>query len=279
VLLEPLLVDAWFVSQRFFASSPITIKQVTLAGDEGHHLARVMRAKPGDVIVLFDGGGAEFDARVIAVGRSSVELEIVGRREVDRESPLAVTLGVALPKGERQRFLVEKAVELGVARLVPLETQRGVAQPTESAQERLRRAVIEASKQCGRNRLMEVAAATPLGKYATAAPQGAARLIAHPDGQPIPNDLSEVGQTGSGVFFGPTGNHMENLPTEKVSRALEPAPSFRPAVYLAVGPEGGFTDEEIAAAHAAGWRPVSLGSRILRVETAALALAARLVID
>src|SRR5690606_36501653 len=145
------------MSQRFFVSTPITQDTILLGGDEGHHLARVMRAKPGDRIVLFDGGGAEYVACVLSVGRDAVELQVLQRREANRESRRFVVLGVALPKGDRQRFLVEKAVELGVARLVPLETRRGVAQPTASALARLERAVVEASKQCGRNRLMDIA--------------------------------------------------------------------------------------------------------------------------
>lgn len=247
------------VSQRFFFSSPITQKFVALAGDEGHHLARVMRAKPGDRIVLFDGGGAEFDAQVTSVGRTSVDLEVLERREVDRECSFAITLGVALPKGDRQRFLVEKAVELGVGRLVPLETRRGVAQPTASALERLERAVIEASKQCGRNRLMEVAEPVEAQQHFADAPSDTLRLLAHPGGEPLARVMR------SGVFFGPSSHDSQRLEGD-APRAV--------GIYLAVGPEGGFTDEEAAAATSANWRSVDLGPRIVRVETAALALAA-----
>jgi 16S rRNA (uracil1498-N3)-methyltransferase len=249
------------VSQRFFVSEPIFGPRVALGGDEGLHLARVMRARSGDVVTLFDGGGAEFEARVVKVGRSVVELEILQRRDIDRESPVVVTLGAALPKGDRQRFLIEKAVELGVAILVPLETERGVAQPTTSALERLRRAVIEASKQCGRNRLMEVAPATPVADYLESADRGAMRLIGHPAGKP----LGEI--TGSGVFCGQVGDKVDDASAAKDSRPRR--------VFLAVGPEGGFTDGEVSRGAAAGWQSVSLGPRILRVETAALALAAR----
>jgi 16S rRNA (uracil1498-N3)-methyltransferase len=235
------------VSERFYVSEPIASGTVSLVGDEGHHLSRVMRARPGDLVTLFDGGGAEFPARVVKVGRTTVELEVLECRRVNRESPLAITLGVAIPKGDRQRFLVEKAVELGVARLVPLETRRGVAQPTAGALDRLRRAVIEASKQCGRNRLMEVAEPSPNAAFFSSAPHDSVRLVAHPGGEPLPS--------------------LRVTPTESDQ-------PLRPAVYLAVGPEGGLTDEEVSAALEAGWRQVSLGPRLLRVETAALALAA-----
>jgi len=226
--------------QRYFSQSPLADDRALLAGPEAHHLLHVMRAGPGDRVVLFDGSGAEFDAVVERPRRNEVELRLTARREVNRELPIEITLGVALPKGERQRWLVEKTVELGVRRLVPLMTERSVAQPVEQAVERLRRTVIEASKQCGRNRLMEIGPAQGLADYVAAAHPGSLRLLAHPP----PHPESDPAQT--------------------------PPPNR--GAYLAVGPEGGFTDHEVAAAAAAGWQFVDLGPRTLRVETAALVL-------
>src|SRR4029078_8817654 len=131
-------------------------QQGCLQGAEAHHLAQVMRAKCGDEVCLFDGSGFEFRASIRKIGRVEVEFEIVESRQVDREMARHITLAVSLPKGDRQRWLVEKTTELGVARLVPLVTRYSVAQPVGNATTRLRRAVIEASKQCGRNRLMEI---------------------------------------------------------------------------------------------------------------------------
>ncbi len=229
---------------RFFSELPLALGTVRLEGPEAHHLMHVLRAKPGLEVVLFDGSGAEFAARVEQVERSAVGVAVYERREVDRESPVRVALGVALPKGDRQKWLVEKATELGVARLTPLETSRGVAQPVGAALARFGRAVIEASKQCGRNRLMEIAAPRPWGDFITdPAPETAFRLVAHSDGKPIHDALPES-QTAH-------------------------------EVWLAVGPEGGWTDDEIAIASKAGWQIVGLGRRLLRTETAAIALAAR----
>src|SRR5262245_60455622 len=145
------------MSDRFFVDTPISGDRAMLIGDEARHLAAVMRAQVGDEVVLFDGSGAEFGARITGLKKNTVELVVLERREISRELPIPLTLAVALPKGDRQKWLVEKATELGVTRLVPLITERGVAQLVESALERLRRAVIEASKQCGRNKLMEIA--------------------------------------------------------------------------------------------------------------------------
>ena len=227
---------------RYFVESPIAGPHARLEGAEAHHLAHVMRAKPGERVTLFDGSGAEFEARVETVGRSSVELSVLERAEVDRELARRITLAVALPKGDRQRWLVEKATELGVARLVPLVTSRGVAQPVEAAVARLRRAVIEASKQCGRNRLMEISQAVGFAEFVRQEARGTERWIAQP------------GDT--------VGDEHPRLAAQ--SRDL----------IVAIGPEGGFTEEEVRAALDAGWKSLDLGPRILRVETAAIAVVA-----
>jgi 16S rRNA (uracil1498-N3)-methyltransferase len=225
------------MSERFFVEAPITGNVATLTGDEAHHLSRVMRAAVGDELVLFDGSGAEFSARITQVGKSAALVQIIERREIDREGKCRLTLAAALPKGERQKWLVEKATELGVFRIVPLITERGVAQPVEAALVRLRRAVIEASKQCGRNRLLEIAEPADAAAFFAAAPEGTVRLLADPSGMPLTS----------------------------VAHAA--------VLIAAIGPEGGFTPAEVAAAAECGWQLVSLGKSILRVETAAIAVA------
>jgi len=197
-----------------------------------------MRASPGLEVVLFDGRGGEFPAEVAHCGRADIELNIGPRREVERELPFELTLGVPLPKGDRQRWLIEKAVELGVSRLIPLKTARTERSRDEVAV-KLRRYVIEASKQCGRNRLMEI---TPTVEWSKLMGEPIERrTIAHLEGRPLAN-----------VFSGPASD-----------------------VLLAVGPEGGLTDGEVEQAVQADWELVTLGERILRVETAALALVAQ----
>jgi 16S rRNA (uracil1498-N3)-methyltransferase len=231
------------MSDRYFVETPIIGERAILTGTEAHHLCNVMRAKRGAKVMLFDGSGAEFPAIVEKLGRNNVELAVLGREEVDRELPFALTLAVALPKGERQKWLVEKAVELGVGRIVPLVTERAVAQPVEQALNRLRRAVIEASKQCGRNRLMQIAEPLDWPDFIDRTRDQSGRIVAHPHG------------AHSTAILTCTDELPENI-------------------FSAVGPEGGFTDDEIAVAVKSGWRAVDLGRRILRVETAALLLAA-----
>lgn len=234
---------------RFYSSQPVAGERVMLDGPEAHHLLHVLRARPGHRVTLFDGSGAEWDAEVAVCGRRDVELRVGARQAVDRELPLVLVVGVSLPKGDRQKWLVEKLTELGVAELVPLVTERGVAQPTEAALARLERSVVEAAKQCRRNRLMRIAKPQPWDAWLSAGngPTGGdpplpecRRLLAHPGGaSPGAIDFARL------------------LPT-----------------HIAIGPEGGFTDAEAGAALAAGWQSVDLGPRILRVETAAVALSA-----
>ena len=206
----------------------------------------MLRAQVGDEVVLFDGKGNQWPARVAAIGRDRVELDADEPRAAVPSLEPRLTLAVALPKGERQKWMVEKLTELGVHRLVPLETVRGVAEATPAAQARLERVVIEACKQCGRNTLMEIGTGRTLAHLLTNLPHGAHIVIAHPDPRGMPLDATLV------------------------------QPAAKEVIAL-VGPEGGFTFEELAAAECAGVIRVSLGPHILRVETAAIALAARLV--
>jgi 16S rRNA (uracil1498-N3)-methyltransferase len=229
------------MADRYFASQPIDARQVTLTGPEAHHLAHVMRSKAGEQVVLFDSTGCEYLAEVRAVRRAEVELAILERRDVDRELPINLTLGVALPKGERQKWLVEKTVELGLATLVPLVTARSVAQPSGGSLTRLRRAVVEASKQCGRNKLMTIAEPMSWSAFLADTTNIGCRMISVQGGRRA-RELLAIG-----------------LPEH---------------IVAAVGPEGGFGDDEVAEAIAAGWLPLDLGSRVLRVETAAIAITA-----
>ncbi len=232
------------MSKRFFVDTPIHGNKAELAGAEAQHLIKVMRAKPGDHVTLFDGSGLEYSACVRGISRSAVELEVLAREAVDRELSFSLSLGVALPKGDRQRWLIEKAVELGVTRIVPLRTARGVAQPADRTLGRLRRTVVEASKQCGRNRLMEIGKPLSIVEFGAKASTDAIRLLAHPD------------RNATSLASALSGDALRD-------------------VWLAVGPEGGFNEGELADLRD-GWQIVSLGPRILRIETSAIALVAAL---
>jgi 16S rRNA (uracil1498-N3)-methyltransferase len=225
------------MTNRYFCEDRVVADLARIQGPEAHHLTKVMRQNVGDQVILFDGSGAEFRAIVSQIQRDNVTLRVQSRQVVDRELPYDLSIAVALPKGDRQVWMVQKLVELGVSRLVPLQTSRGVARPTPAAISRLRRQVIESSKQCERNRLMEISPPMNLPELSASVPATASRMLSDPRG----ND--RIGGLSADVCF-------------------------------AVGPEGGFDDRELAEARSLGWQVVSLGPRILRVETAAVALAA-----
>ena len=237
------------MTNRYFVAPPIKTDTVTLAGPDAHHMIHVMRASPGAEVVLFDGSGVEFLARVSRIDRTQVELDVLARSEIDRELSIEVTLAVTLPKGDRQKWLVEKAVELGVRRIIPLQTARSVAKPGEKALDRLRRTIIEASKQCGRNTLLEIGKPVSWTEFVESEKHVPCRLLAHP------RSAGSDGEPGS-----PAGRFLpQDLPGK---------------VLLAVGPEGGFTRDEVSLATSAAWHAIDLGSRILRIETAAILLTA-----
>jgi 16S rRNA (uracil1498-N3)-methyltransferase len=237
------------MSKRYFISTPISDainSPVTLDGAEAHHLVNVMRVRVGDEVTLFDGLGAEFRVSISKLDKRTVSMTLLKRIDISRESSMRLSIAVALPKGERQQWMCEKLTELGCSELVPIRTRNGVAEPGDAAISRLRRFVVEASKQCGRNHLMQIAPPIAITDYLASGSEGPHRLFLDGSGNPYS-----------------TASYPESVPECRV----------------AIGPEGGWSEEEIDAARRANWQIVSLGPRILRIETAAIAIAARLCSD
>lgn len=231
------------MARRFFSSEDIEPPRATIRGSEAHHLLHVLRLGVGDAVQLFDGSGIEYQARIEAVSRQTVDCLIEGQQPANRELDVELHVGVAAPKGDRSRWLIEKAVELGVHTLVPLHCERSVVQLRSTSLSRLRKAVIEASKQCGRNRLMEISEPVSCVNWLTAGEGDAMRLMAHPDEAGCP------------------------LHAVDADRSVH-------KVMIAIGPEGGFSEAEVRTGVSQNWQLISLGPRLLRVETAALAVAA-----
>jgi 16S rRNA (uracil1498-N3)-methyltransferase len=248
------------MAERFYTNCPLSPGPVVLQGPEAHHLAAVCRARPGDEVCLFNGDGREYPARILSVDKRTVTLEVFASLAPRRELPVSVEVASPLPKGDRAQFLLEKLTELGVSRFVPLETGRSVVHPREAKLEKLQRYVIEACKQCGRNVLLQVEPLTKWETYCRASHLAPYRILAHPGEGRKEDDNAECAQVKMAGRF----------PFAFFERPQD--------VALAVGPEGGFTNEEVAVAKAAGWQVANLGPRILRVETAALVLAAWLAL-
>ena len=213
---------------RFFVETPIISDRAVLVGPEAHHLQHVMRAAVGDEIVLFDGSGREYAARMDRFKRAAVELAITATHVVDRESGRIVVAGVALPKGDRQRWLIEKLVELGVSHVIPLQTEHSVVHPEERSLSKLQRFVIEASKQCGRNRLMEVGPLTRFHDFLSAAPDTAHALGGRPHRgssrrghAPGPHGISGCGPRGRFLVTRATGRPISRM-ARRLTRNADP---------------------------------------------------------
>jgi 16S rRNA (uracil1498-N3)-methyltransferase len=209
---------------------------VRIAGAELRHL-RTLRLGPGDRLIVFDDGGAEHEVVLERLGAQAADAAIVGSRRTTRESPLDLVLAPALLKGSKLDLVVEKATELGVRRIAPLLSRHTIGRGAHV--ERWRRIALAAAKQSARTTVPVVDAPVPLAALLAAAWPGL-RLLAW---------------------------------EEEGSRRFDALPPAAAAVVIVVGPEGGFSSDEVEAARAAGFTTVGLGGRVLRAETAAIVAA------
>lgn len=218
--------------------------QLDLAERAARHVA-ALRLRVGDALVLFSGDGYEWRATLTALGKRGVQVAVHERREASRESPLAVTLAQGVCVADRMDLVLQKATELGVARIQPLVTQRSIVRLSQERQERRethwQNVVVAACEQCGRNVVPAVLPLATLRDY-----------------------LGTPAASGTRLLLSP-------LATETL-RTLE----VRAPVTVLIGPEGGLTDEERELAALAGFTGVRFGPRILRTETAPLAALAAL---
>ena len=217
---------------------------VNLSQEETHHLVDVLRAKTGDHVYVFDGCGREYRVRFSAEKRKQAVLDVVDELSDAVESSLSLTLGQALAKGEKFDLIVQKATELGVTRIVPLLTEfadvKLTAAQADKRLDRWRRISLEALKQCGRRRLVEISSLASLGEFLS------------PYGSPAESVLVFSEKGGAAV-------------SDSFAR-----PRDKSSVGVLVGPEGGWSDRELGLLREGGCSFVSFGPRILRTETAAI---------
>jgi 16S rRNA (uracil1498-N3)-methyltransferase len=215
-------------------------KSCVIEGSAANHIMRVLRLRDGDALTLFDGRGGEYGARITGFRKDSVQAEVQEHRDVERESLLHLTLAQGISRGERMDWVMQKATELGVARIVPVITERTMVKLDErqSARkiEHWRAIVIAACEQSGRNRVPEVAAPRAFHELLRKGDADGQKLLLSPIGDLSARDLALTG------------------------RAL-----------LLVGPEGGLSPDERDLAVGDGFRQVRMGPRVLRTETAAIA--------
>jgi 16S rRNA (uracil1498-N3)-methyltransferase len=223
---------------RIFQELPL-IEGATVSLDEAgsHHLGQVLRVKAGEQVILFNGTGGEYFGDIVSVGKRSVEVHLTYFNEADRASPLHVHLGQVMGKGERMDYALQKAVELGVTEITPLTSHRCEVrlqgERLAKKQQQWQQLVIAACEQSGLNVVPRVHAPIPLSDW-LAQTQAECRWLLHTDG-------------------------------DHTALFNRPAPG---SVAIAVGPEGGFDDDEALLAREQGFQCVTVGPRVWRTETA-----------
>ncbi len=235
------------MSTRIFQAVPLHANHtLTLDTAASHHLARVLRARVGDVITLFNGEGGEYGATLTAIDKKAVHIRIGDYTARDAESPLDIWLAQGIARGEKMDYIIQKSIELGVKKIIPLITAHSNVRLTGDKNDKKRQhwqaLAQSACEQCGRNHLPEIAMPQPLGRW-----------------------LTEVNTLDShALVFAPTA------PQRLADRNIK----HNARVILLIGPEGGLSESEIIAAQHAGFHALTLGPRILRTETAAVAIVA-----
>ncbi len=222
--------------------------QANLSSGAAHHAIRVLRLKRGDEVRLFNGEGGEYEASIHRVDKDSVAVEIGKHHDIERESSVRVCLAQAITTGDKMDYTLQKAVELGVARIQPLQTNRAVVKLNqERAEKRLQHwqnVVVSACEQCGRNTVPKVAPILSLEEWVASTDKATMRLMLSPYAEQSLRDCSP-----------PVGE-----------------------VNLVIGPEGGLNKDEVDFALAKGFTSVRMGPRVLRTETAPLAALAAMQI-
>jgi 16S rRNA (uracil1498-N3)-methyltransferase len=214
--------------------------QFPLSEDAANHVAKALRLAAGDSLVVFDGRGGEYEALILRVDRGRVDVKTGAFRDVERESPVEVGLVQGLPEADKMDWILQKAVELGAAWVQPVVCDRSVVRLSGDRaarrQSHWRRVMVAACEQCGRNRIPALEPTLAFRDWAAQAPDARRWMLSPGAGEPL---------------------------------AAQPRPDG--PVQLLVGPEGGLSERELDIALTIGFKPLSLGPRILRAETAPLA--------
>lgn len=242
---------------RFYCSTPLSIDLVLdLPAGAARHV-QVLRMQPQMTITLFDGQGGEYEAVIHAMGKSSVAVQVTQHNHIEREANLAVHLALGVPANERMDWLVEKATELGVASIQPLMTERGVlrlaGERAEKKQAHWQAIAHAACEQSGRNHVPKIHAVKTLSEYL------AEQRAAKQEGVSVPHLILSLQNNSK-----PLAALLQAISSKGHHSDLGP-------IFVLSGAEGGLSPVEESKALAAGYQPVTLGNRVLRAETAAIA--------
>jgi 16S rRNA (uracil1498-N3)-methyltransferase len=249
-------LKAIFVIRLFLAPEQLSTDKITITGDQARHLALVLRAQPGDKITIMDGQGYKYECRLISVHKKEVVAEVLNKTTYSVESPLSITLAQGIAKGDKMDFVIQKSTELGVNRIIPVITEYSQVKHTHKVQ-RWRKIALSAAQQSGRDKVPEILEPITLEEYLS--------QQLSPAAQGYIEDIKGV-KPDSYIRIILSENYKKRAFKEILSGLKE-----NRRVIVLVGPEGGFSQEEISAAVEKDFIEVSIGPRILRTETAPLA--------
>ena len=225
------------MTRIFLSPEDISSDIVTITGDQARHLALVLRAKPSDMISVLDGSGYEYECRIVSVHKKEIRAEVISKSPYSAESPVSITVVQGISKGERMDIAIQKSTELGAVRIVPVITERTQVKQTHKV-ERWRKIALSAAEQSGRDKVPDIDEPVRLEEF-----------------------LGSIAPVSAGIIF------FEEKRERNLKEVLSGFKGTKEITVL-IGPEGGFTREEVAAATEKGFTEASLGPRILRTETA-----------
>lgn len=257
------------MSRYFIADLPENAGPVVITGDDVNHIKNVMRSKPGDLVTLCNSKGLDFIARIERIDKSEVLTTVVEVLPSIPEPPLRVVLYQGIPKGDKMDLIIQKAVELGVSKIVPVITRRSVVKfgsvkDAENKRERWQKIALEAAKQCQRGMVPVIDVPQPFNKAVEASKLSVLRLI------PYENEKeTSIRSVLEGFSLKMASPDLSDIQSSDSSYTPFQGLS-QPVVSFYIGPEGGFDKEEVDLAVDDGIQSISLGKRILRTETAGM---------
>ncbi|MBI5664947.1 MAG: 16S rRNA (uracil(1498)-N(3))-methyltransferase [Nitrospirae bacterium] len=262
----------------FLPPELLTSEHISITGDQARYLSLVLRVKPGDQLIVFDGCGFKYDCKILTCHKKEVIVGKLKKEPYSVESPISITLAQGIAKGDKMDLIIQKTTELGVSKVVPLITEHSEIKHTEKLQ-RWRKIALSASQQCGRDRVPEIEEPAEFEEYINNLPlplfakEGYTPLTTSPleRGAGMSNrekyspPLKKGDEGGfSGIIF------SEEYNGRNLKQVLMDFQNTK-EITLLVGPEGGLSKEEVAGAVEKGFVEASLGPRILRTETAPIA--------
>ena len=243
-------MNRFYILPEFISGNTIMI-----TGGDVNHIKNVLRLKSEDELICFDGKGMEYLCSITSIEKDMVKTGIISSKKADTEPSVKITLAQGLPKSSKMDYIIQKTVELGVHKIIPVSTERTIAKGEKL--ERWRKIAKEASEQCGRAIIPEVSPVLNFNEFLVPAPSLSRGISTYFDLKLIP---------------------WENEKQISLKTILKEHPAAN-SIALLIGPEGGFSKQEIKEAVDQGFKPVSLGKRILRTETAAVSAVSNILYE